>query len=1376
MKEYNRRASLIDDDEEGGDEPDLIANHELNDIVDKQYGEISDLQIKLTDNEEVQKKCVMNQRHLLDYKYTYITCNCLYCPELGDNICYECIKTCHADHITDNRNIIQKSVNITQIYCSCAECGHKKKELNEKQEIASDERIICQMPKLIGKDNIMNYYVDRTKNKFYCPFCRKNCMPEISSRVTPISVNKLRKEEFHCSCKEPKYHSKKVDDITRLQRLFLDKKIDNDLSLTKIPGNLIKIGIFSNIFISDLKMIFDDVKKSLIADKRVRQNMTKTRYINEKYLNSIRLLKIFYQNLILNNAYELNSDETDFSKLFNFEFVDSLFELFSKYRKEMSQSEITHSNDTFIIQLKIETLFFFRNFIIIPKTKPFKEYGVLADTENTTPLIRLITKKHFDQFLLDLNLEKEKFIEFVRNIWKTIERYDDHLVEYNLTEKLNGDLISEYFELLIILSSLRYTKTTDVADFYIGIVIESFNSVVKIAKKYKIDTKNLKTKIEEFIRYTLINYNDEIFYREVLGSEKKVPAQSTLTFFNNTFGRKKPEHGSTSINDIGGVNMISNEEQSKISNQQVFQEIIEEDDSGEAGEQNEFSNANFIFESNSLSLSLLNSLFAFKKATNDYSAEFQKWEIYDWLASENDFYIESIKSFYDSYNELPPEAKLLMQHFRTFSKPCFEINNSLIDRNQNVFKHILTANNEMIEIFNNFFLSTDKTEVFCDKLVEKLNLIKKIYEDNFPKNKEKAQIIERKLFQIYLLKFKIIDTLYMIYLQFQDNNFLAKFLPYNKHELLIKGIFDLLSLFSYDNLIVAPILFSNDSLDLFLSLNKKFSNLNLRVKFIEIKYYLQWLKNFHHYNSKLNLIVFSTKLKELYLYLEDLLSKNITDKGFKLTQEQEKLGISGAIKNTKNTFSRVLMKVKEAVDTEHKDKDTKSEITIKSRQDAGKIKEEKLRLKKVEILNKKILDKLKSEGECYFNLDLNFTSDDLIEKIIYIINCLTKCCKLSSDKSVLILNNIILDIIYKLYKSPYYYQIWEKYKKSLDESLIDDGSNKFGVSIKEVINLKLNDYKQASLIDTNEKITEKEHRLVINIYKLLYKIDDYSFYLITDEIPKFEIKNLLQEKINSMPFLDRKTLSSVYMRYYFISPFNILSNLNRLNMNSMTKLPDCNINGAIISTSKEELKSFSPYVRKKTREVKFGLFGSAGEGESQVKEVKNTSQDRAFKFLKRYRIVEQSLGLEPLLSNLKKYRRLMKMFMQKDIVPKPYLFLKYFQNIILYPVVYSIYKLLYFTPIMTLHYKYLIYKIIFLFFECLRYFLETLLQNNNRFLENEKYEKMFKSLIIMKEEKENDNVQEIEKAMNEIIMSLDDILEKMKNDPKFEPLKTNQLL
>ena len=1378
MKEYNKRLVLVDDDDdEGGDEPDLIAYHEMNDLVDKQYKEVGDLKIEIEENEEILNKCVMNHRHILNSKYTYITCNCPYCPELGDNICYECMRTCHKGHITDNRNIIQKSVNITQTYCSCAEGGHKKKELSEKQEIISDERITCQMLKLIGKENIITYYVDRSKNKFYCPFCRKNCMPEINSKITPIPVNKLRKEEFHCACKEAKYHSKKVDDISRLQRLFIDKRIENDINLTKIPGTLVKNNNFFNLFLSDLKMIFDDVKKSILADKRVRQNMTKTRYINEKYLNSIRLLKIFYQNLVINNSYEISNDENDFSELFNFEFVDSLFELFSKYRKEMSQSEITHSNDSFIIQLKIETLFFFRNFIMIPKTKPFKFYGIISDTENSTPIIRLITKKHFDEFLLDLNMEKERFIEFIRNIWKTIERYDEHLVEYNLTEKLNGDLIYEYFELLVILSTLRYTKNTDITDFYQGLVIESFNSVVKIAKKYKIDTKRFKRKIEEFVKYTFLNYNDEIFYREVLAVEKKAQAPSTITFFNSTFGRKKTknERGSTSINDL--VNNINsndsiNKEQSKISNQQVYQEIIEEDDGGEVNEQNEFNNANFIFESNSLSLSLLNSLFAFKKATNDYTAEFQKWEIYDWLSSKNDFYIESLKSFYESYNAYQPETKLLIQHLRTFSKASYEINNNIIDRKQNIFKQILKVNNEMIDIFKNYFTSIEKADVFCNKIVEKLKLIKNIYQENFPKNKEKAQTIERKLFQIYLYKFKIIDTLYLIYNQFQDNNYLSKYLPANKHEELITCIFDLLSIFSYDNLIIAPILFSNDSLDLFLSLNKKFTNLNLRVKFFEIKYYLQWLKDFNLYQNKLNLVVFSLKLKEIYLYLEDLLTKNIVDKSFKFTQEQEKLGINNIKNAMKNTFSRIIMKAKEAADKD----EVKSEFTTKSRQDAGKLKEEKLRLKKIEMLNRKVLDKLKSEGECYFNLDINFNSDDLVEKLIYIVNCLTKCCKLSCEKSVLLLNNAILDIIYKLYKSPFYYQIWEKYKKSFDESLIDDGKGKYGISKKEVINMKLNDYKQASLIDTNEKMTEKEHKLIINIYKLLFKIDDYSFYLITDEIPKFEIKELLQSKINSMSFIDRKALSCVYMRYYFISPFNILSNLNKLNMDSMTKLPDCNINGAIISTSKEELRSFSPFQRKKTREVKLGLFNSSGDGELQVKEAKNTSQDRAFKFLKRYRIVEQSLGLEPLITNLSRYRRLMKLYLLKDILPKPFLFIKYFQNIILNPVVYSIYKLLYFTPTMTSHYKYLIYKIIYLFFECLRYFFETILENNDRFLKNEKYEKMFKSLFIMKEDKDNSDIKEIEKTITEMIKNLNELITKMKSDPKFEPLKTQQIL
>ena len=69
-------------------------------------------------------------------------------------------------------------------------------------------------------------------------------------------------------------------------------------------------------------------------------------------------------------------------------------------------------------------------------------------------------------------------------------------------------------------------------------------------------------------------------------------------------------------------------------------------------------------------------------------------------------------------------------------------------------------------------------------------------------------------------------------------------------------------------------------------------------------------------------------------------------------------------------------------------------------------------------------------------------------------------------------------------------------------------------------------------------------------------------------------------------------------------------------MNSMTKLPDCNINGAIISTSKEELSkenqflSNTNYQRKKTREAKHELFISNEQGKQIVKEKTDTDNQQ----------------------------------------------------------------------------------------------------------------------------------------------------------------------
>ena len=839
MKENMDRGLIDDEDSEGGEEPDLIANHPVGDIVDRQFRDVADLHIDVISNKEVENNCVMNQKHLLNSKFSYITCNCVACPELGENICYECIKTCHAGHNTDGRNIIQKAVNITQ-YCSCAECGHKRKDIKVKQEVFLDEKITCQMVKLIGKENINTFYVDRTKNKFYCPFCRRNCGGESNQRSTPISVTKLRKEEFHCACKEEKFHSRKCDDASKLLKLFMDKKIDNDLCLNKVIGNLVNNSLFDPIFLEDIRSIFEDLKKSLLFDRKMRQNMTKNRYVNDKYLNAVKLLKIFHQNLVVNNAYEISLKNLDLSDLFNFNFIFDLFDLFSKYRKEMSQSELMHSNDSSIIQIKIDSLFFYRNFIILPKASPFKIYGILSDTENSTPLSRLIVKKHFDEFLEEIGVEKVKFIELIQNIHKTIERYDDHLVEYDLPEKLNADLINEYFELLIILSALRYTKKKDIVDFYQNIVIESFNSVVKMAKKYKIDNRNLKKRIEEFIKYTFLNYNDEIFYREVIFEAKKAQFSSSpaLSMFVKRVSRLRPSTERTSVllNSISqNINdsVINNVNNTDPNQMKLFLGEIEEEKDGEE-EYDDFSEANFIFESNSISNALINSLFAFKKATNDYAPEFQKWEIYDWLASEDDFYIESVKSFFESYNELESENKLLIKDFRQFCKSKKDLlNSSIIDKNMNSLNKIIKANDEMNEIFYSYFSNHDRPEELCNQIKEKIDLMCKIFKDTFHEQEqneikeESLSMIEnynykdKKIFQLSLFKLGIVDCLYKVYNQFQKNNYLSKQLNYKKEKELVKSIFEFLSLISEDNILISFILFSNQSIDLFLSLNMK---------------------------------------------------------------------------------------------------------------------------------------------------------------------------------------------------------------------------------------------------------------------------------------------------------------------------------------------------------------------------------------------------------------------------------------------------------------------------------------------------------------------------------------------------------------------------
>ena len=1385
------KESLIDDEEEQentktvfiqklndkSSRNDASPNDHLNDetsgriygLNSNKYNILNSLEINIDENIDTEKKCVMNNKKLLNGKYTYITCNCPTCPELGDNICYDCIKNCHKDHSGDQRNVIQRVVNITEVLCSCAECGHKAKPKSNEKNVF--EKATCNIVKLFKNVHCINFYQDKKSGKFFCPFCRRNCLPSVCLRVLPFSFDKIKSNNISCCCEELKVHSKKLEDSVKYARFFTDKEIKNNVCVSQIPGALVKEKTFFKIFLSELKDIYENLKINVLTAKKIKR-LNKANLITEFYLNSVRLLKNMYNSILINNSFDLDTTNTEISDIFNFEFVDSFFQLFSKLKKEMSANEITSSNDTPIIQMKVEVLYFYRLFIVIPKTKPFKKYGILLDTNNSSPIMRLIAKRNFEEFLQDLNIEKIKFIEFIKNILKTIERYDSHLMEYNISEKANSDLIYEFIEWLVILAALRYTNKDDIKGFYEDVVVESFITVIKILKRYKIDAKRIKLRIEEFVKLTILNYHDEIFYREVIASSKQKISNLLGTTSKRNNLLSTAIEGNTSKKNLN------------ISSKKGYQELNEEEDPNDKGyEENSFSNAKFMFENTPLSFSILSSLFAFKKDPLERVVEFKDWKIYDWLASENDYYLESIKNFMLAYKSVPNNFRLLTQHLRNLSKPTFEVSSIILNKKQNVVKKMTQLSDELFSEYQKYFFSNDSPSMFCDKLIKIMNDIKNTFENNFTNETTPEDIIDRKLLQIFMIKIQLIDNLFTIYNQFQFNNYLVKNLHPSNHSILINTIFELFSLFTYDNIFNTYILFSDDSLDLFLTPNVGFSNIDLRLKSTEIDFYLKFLRNAKNY--KMNLSKFVLKLKKIYFSLDDLLTKKIVDVNFKFTQEKMNLGLS-------TTKVKNYEKIDEEEDEDEEkialspEKKMERKSSFSSLQDNAKkikkaenLKMQKIRKAKLAILADKVIEKLKTEGECYFNLNIDFSSDDLIQKIITLITCLVKTTKLSSDKSLSMTNNYILDIYNKLFRSSYFSQIWEKYKSCLDESLVDeDNQIVYGNCKKKTILVKLGDLEAASLIDTKEKITEKEHLLVLSVYHLLNKIDDNSFYILTDNIPKFEIKQLIQNKIASLPFMDRIILSFVYSRFYFVSPFNIITQLNKMNYESMCSMPDCNLNGSVLITAnKSEIKK-SAFSKKMNKELKGGMFGSVFV-EEEKSDAEKAADDR-FKYLTGIinLISEFSLGLDPLFFNLTKYRKLMKQFMKKDIVPNPENFIRYFKYVVLYPCLFGLYKVLYFTRDMTAKFKYLVYKIVVLFIQSFNYFLQTIKQNNNRFTKSEKYVKVLTNLFII--EGVNINDKDILNKTNAFIDTLLVELEKELNfllkDPKFEPLKTQKLL
>ena len=233
----------------------------------------------------------------------------------------------------------------------------------------------------------------------------------------------------------------------------------------------------------------------------------------------------------------------------------------------------------------------FRTYYLEPVTGIIKKYDLLSDVENSTPILRLISRLDFNEVLEKLNINKQDIIRLFKNIYDTIARYNENLIEYNLQDAKLVSLIIEVLNILIDLSSVRYTQKGDV-NFFNEVIVDYFNKLIEILSTKKPYQKIIKSKMELFTKIIFIYLNDEIFYRETICPEE-YKIEGELQDANTEVEKKNK------IDIAAFKNFFSNRSHHYASSSEQFIELEEEiipNQNEEFTLKNSFLDSKFAFE------------------------------------------------------------------------------------------------------------------------------------------------------------------------------------------------------------------------------------------------------------------------------------------------------------------------------------------------------------------------------------------------------------------------------------------------------------------------------------------------------------------------------------------------------------------------------------------------------------------------------------------------------------------------------------------------------------------------------------------------------------------------------------------------------------
>ena len=295
--------------------------------------------------------------------------------------------------------------------------------------------------------------------------------------------------------------------------------------------------------------------------------------------------------------------------------------------------------------------------------------------------------------------------------------------------------------------------------------------------------------------------------------------------------------------------------------------------------------------------------------------------------------------------------------------------------------------------------------------------------------------------------------------------------------------------------------------------------------------------------------------------------------------------------------------------------------------------------------------------------------NDNYNDIIILLNIYKLILKISSDKSILQVNNIISSDLKYIIDS-------QDFKYSID-----------GLS------------------------TETEIDYVEAVYKCIHLLQSEYFYIFNQFI---DIKKIIEKlKDDELKPRIRKIFTQIHTDYFFRNYFSTITiqkffqNENLVSSNLVENLSNTN--------QQRDLQEYLTINDKKSQ--------SSESGEEKMSKIMQT-----------------------IFNNLENYRSFHNKF--SDIFEGNFKFtVSFFKNLVLYPTIYSVYKLAYFPKSYTGAQKYDLYKLIYLYVQCSQFFFEDIVFKFN--LEDQQNKEVWSRLLI-----DSANIDEIKDSLYKGIEAL----------------------